>query len=278
MQGKQVLITGGSAGIGKAAARALAQQGASVTLLGRNRARGEAAAEEIRRATGNPAVSALACDLGSATEVRRAAGKFAGAHPQLDVLLNNAGLFLPRRELTADGMERTFASIYLGHFQLTRLLLPALKAAPQGRIVCVTCPPAQAKVQFDDLSLSRGYNTLKAQFQAKGALFMFVRELVRRLRGSAVTANTVLPGLMIRTGLLHDMPAYLRLPVRWFGMSPERGAEPEVWLAADSGLAGVTGCHFHGRKEQPLRGQIVDDQACRRLWELSSGLAGLAQD
>jgi NAD(P)-dependent dehydrogenase (short-subunit alcohol dehydrogenase family) len=275
MQGKQVIITGGAAGIGKAAARALAAQGAAVTLLGRSSQRGEAAAKEIRKATGNAAVSALACDLGSPADVRRAAAEFSAAHPRLDVLLNNAGVFLPRREVNAAGQEKTFASIYLGHFLLTRLLLPQLQAAPQGRIVCVTCPPGQAKVQFDDLSLSRNYSTLKAQFQAKGALYMFVRELVTRLQGSAVTANTMLPGLMIKTDLLKDMPAWMRLPVQWFGMSPERGAEPEVWLAGAPELATVSGRHFHGRKEQALSGQITDAAACRRLWELSSELVGL---
>lgn len=275
MQGKSVLITGGTAGIGKAAALSLARQGACVTLLGRDAARGEAAAAAIRAATGNPAVSALACDLSVSAQVRGAVEKFKQDNAGLDVLINNAGLFLPQRELTAEGQERTFAALYLGHFLLTQLLLERLRAAPQGRIICVTCPPKQAKVHFDDLTLSRGYSTLKAQFQAKGALFMMVRELARRLQGSSVTANTLLPGLMIKTELLSRMPWYFRLPVQWSGISAERAAESETWLATAPELAGVSGRHFNGRKEQTVTGQAADDAACARLWELSLQLAGI---
>jgi NAD(P)-dependent dehydrogenase (short-subunit alcohol dehydrogenase family) len=265
----EVLITGGSAGIGRAAALALAQQGARVTLLGRDAARAEAAAQEIRQASGNPAVAALACDLGSPAAVRQAAEAYRRDHAVLDVLINNAGLFLPRRELDPQGRERTFASLHLGHFLLTQLLLEPLRAAPQGRIVCVTCPPAQARVNFDDLTMARGYSTLKAQYQAKGALMMMVQELARRSRGGSLTVNSLLPAYMIRTGLLQQMPWYFRLPVQWFGISPEAAAEPYVWLATAPELAAVSGRHFHGRKEQKVTGQAADEAAGKRLWELS---------
>jgi NAD(P)-dependent dehydrogenase (short-subunit alcohol dehydrogenase family) len=274
MASGKVLITGGSAGIGKAVGLALARQGMEVVLLGRDPARGAQAVAQIRAASGNTAVSALACDLADLDSVRRAAAQYRESHGGLDVLINNAGLFLPRRELAPSGLERTFAGLYLGHFLLTRLLLEPLLVA-RGRLICVTCPPGQAQVHFDDLSLARGYSTLKAQFQAKGGLFMLVRELHRRHAAQGLSANTLLPGLMIKTELLAQMPWYFRVPVQLFGMSPERAAEGYVRLAAAPEMAGVGGRHYTGLKEIPLKGQIADDAACRRMWELGSELAGL---
>jgi NAD(P)-dependent dehydrogenase (short-subunit alcohol dehydrogenase family) len=275
MKGKHVLITGGTAGIGKAAALALARQGAQLTLLGRDRARGETAAAGIRQASGNSAVSELACDLCSQDDVRRAADEFRRTHTKLDVLICNAGMFLPTRELTADGQEKTFAGIYLGQFLLTQLLLDRLKAAPEARIICVTCPPGSARVHFDDLALAQGYSTMKAQFHAKGALLMFVHELARRLAGTCVTANSMLPGYMIKTDLLQRMQWPMRLTVKLFGMSAEQGADPEVWLASAPELKDVTGKHFHRRKQTRVKGQVADDAACRRMWDLSLKLTGL---
>jgi retinol dehydrogenase-14 len=275
LQGRTALVTGGNAGIGLATACALAARGAHVVLLGRNPERNGYAAAEIREATGSDAVTTLACDLTDPSAVRWAADRFRRDHATLDVLINNAGIFLPTRELTPTGLEKTFAGIYLGHFLLTNLLLDALKAAPEGRVVCVTCPPKRAKVHFDDLRLSKKYSTLIAQFQAKGALFMFARELTRRLEGSAVTVNTVLPGLMIKTELFSRMPFYMRAAVALFGTTVDEGADAEVWLATAPELKGVSGRYFYKRQEQPLRGQITDDDACRKLWDLSVRLAGL---
>lgn len=275
MRGKHVLITGGTAGIGRETALGLARLGADVTVLGRDRARAERAAADIRTATGNDAVWALAADLADQQAVRLAAEEYRRRHQRLDVLLNNAGVFLPRRELTADGQERTFATVYLGHRLLTQLLIDRLKAAEQGRILFVTCPPAQARVRFEDVTLKRGYSTLKAQFQAKGALFLLMRELCQRLSGTAVTVNCMLPGLMIRTELLADMPFYMRLAVRLFGMSAAKAAEAQIWLASAPELAGVTNRYFLGRVEKPLAGQILDDEASRKLWQLSQALTGI---
>jgi NAD(P)-dependent dehydrogenase (short-subunit alcohol dehydrogenase family) len=275
MQGKHVLITGGTAGIGRETALGLARLGADVTLLGRDRAKAERAAAAIRTASGNDAVSALAADLADRDAVHQAAEEYRLRHKRLDVLLNNAGLFLPRREVTRDGQEWTFATVYLGHYLLTQLLLERLKAAEQGRILFVTCPPAQARVRFEDLTLERGYSTLKAQFQAKGALFMLMHELCYRVSGTPVTVNCMLPGLMIRTDLLANMPFYMRWAVRLFGMSPAKAAEAQIWLASAPELAGVTNRYFLGRVEKPLSGQIVDDQATRKLWQLSQALMGI---
>jgi NAD(P)-dependent dehydrogenase (short-subunit alcohol dehydrogenase family) len=268
MAGKDVVVTGGTAGIGKAAAHALAALGARVTLIGRNRERGEAAVKQIQTATGNACISLVPCDLGDPASVRRAAEEVGHGRAKLDVLINNAGMFLPKRELTVDGMEKTFASVYLGHFLLSQLLLERLKAAPEGRVIFVAAPPSGGKVFFDDLNLDQGYSTFKAVGQAKAAQHMLARELTRRLQGSRVTVNTMHPGL-VKTELMAQMPFYLRMVLPIFGASPEAGADTAVWLATAPEVKGLSGRYFHKRKEKPMSGQILDDAACARLWSLS---------
>jgi NAD(P)-dependent dehydrogenase (short-subunit alcohol dehydrogenase family) len=139
----------------------------------------------------------------------------------------------------------------------------------------VTCPPAKARVDFDDLTLARKYSTLRAQYQAKGALFMFVRELARRTQGSDITVNAILPALMIKTELLRNMSILWRLPVALFGVTAEKAADSLFWLATDPGLDSVTGRYFYGRTEQAVTGPVADDAACLRLWELTLQMLGL---
>jgi NAD(P)-dependent dehydrogenase (short-subunit alcohol dehydrogenase family) len=272
---KNVLITGGTAGIGAAAARLFAEQGAQVLLLGRDRLRGERLAAEIGLETRNESIFTVACDLSSPDDVHRAAAEVARRCRCVDILVNNAGLFLPRRELTAQGHEKTFASLYLGHFLLTQLLLDRLLESQQGRILCVTCPPSKAQVHFDDFTLSKKYSTLKAQFQAKGAQFMMVNEMARRLQGSDVTINAMLPGMMIKTELLKRMNPFMRLPVALFGMSATKAATHEFHLSTAPELAGASGKFFYGRNEKSMSGQIIDPAACRQLWEMSIEMTGL---
>jgi len=275
MKDKRILITGGTAGIGKATATALAAAGAHVIVHGRDEAKADLVAQALRSATGSRSVTTLICDLSNFADVRRAVTRLKNTTPKLDVLLCNAGVFLPRRELTTEGHERTFATVHLGHFLLSQLLLDPLKQAPQGRAIFVTSTPGQAKVQFDDLALANGYSTMKAIHHAKGALLMYMRELAKRLEGTSVTANAMLPGYMIRTDLLKDMPALMRWVVRVFGMRPEQGAEPQVWLASAPELSQTRGQYFHRFKPQKIKGQAADDAACRQLWDVSAKLVGL---
>jgi NAD(P)-dependent dehydrogenase (short-subunit alcohol dehydrogenase family) len=272
---KNVLITGGTAGIGAAAARLFAEQGARVLLLGRDRLRGERLAAEIGLETHNEEIFTVACDLSSPDDVHGAAAEIGRRCRCIDIMVNNAGLFLPRRELTPQGHEKTFASLYLGHFLLTQLLLDRLLEAQQARILCVTCPPASAKVNFDDLTFSKKYSTLKAQYQAKGALFMFANEMARRLQGSDVTINSMLPAMMIKTDLMRRMNIFLRLPVALFGISAEKAASYEYHLTTAPELVQTSGKYFYGQTEKPMSGQIVDEAACRQLWDLSVQMTGL---
>ena len=274
MQGKRVLITGSTAGIGKAAARQLAGAGAQVIVHGRDQAKVDLAINEIRSATGSHSVTPLLCDLSQLPDVRRAATKLRSG-PPLDAIICNAGVFLPRRELTTEGHERTFATVHLGHFLLTQLLLDHLKQAEQGRVIFVGPPPGMAKVFFDDLTLAKGYSTLKAVNHAKGAMLMCMRELARRLEGTRVTANSMLPGYMIKTELHLKMPWAMRFFISLFGITSEKAAAPQAWLASDPELAKVSGRHFHRFTQQQIKGQAADDAACRRMWDLSVSLVGL---
>jgi NAD(P)-dependent dehydrogenase (short-subunit alcohol dehydrogenase family) len=165
--------------------------------------------------------------------------------------------------------------VHLGHFLLTQLLLDNLKQSEQGRVILVTSTPGQAKVQFDDLALANGYSTMKAINHAKGALLMYMRELARRLDTTSVTANAMLPGYMIKTDLLKDMPAAMRWTVKLFGMAPEQGAEPQVWLASAPELSQTRGQYFHRFKPKKITGQAADDAACQKVWDLSAKLVGI---
>src|SRR6202158_55574 len=197
MAGKVVLVTGGTGGIGKATAIGLAALGARVGITGRDLARAERVAAEIRTASGNPAVDVFAADMSSQAEVRLLAGAVLDAYPRLDVLVNNVGGFWAHRHPPADGLEHTFALNHLAPFLLTNLLLDRLKASAPARVVTVSSgAQSMGRIEFDDLEGARNYSGQSAYNQSKLANVMFTNELARRLEGSGVTATAVHPGVV----------------------------------------------------------------------------------
>ena len=207
MTGKTVLITGGTGGIGRAAAIGLAAMGARVGITGRDRARAEDAAAAIARESGNPAVDVFVADMSSQAEVRRLADEVLAAYPRLDVLLNNVGGFWAHRHVTADGLEHTFALNHLAPFLLTSLLLDRLIASAPARVVTVSSgAQAMGKIDFDDLMGERKYSGQRAYNQSKLANVMFTYELARRLEGTGVTATALHPG-MTNTAFSAEDPA-----------------------------------------------------------------------
>jgi NAD(P)-dependent dehydrogenase (short-subunit alcohol dehydrogenase family) len=205
MQGKEVLITGGTAGIGRAAATALAGLGASVTIIGRDAQRCTTVAEEIGREASSSSMAGLACELSSLKAVRQAAEQFRAGHSRLDVLILNAGAFPPRREVSEDGFEKTFAMKFLGQFLLIQLLLPLLQASGDARIVVTGAAPGPFKVDFGDLNLEKTYRLAKGQLQSMSARVMLCLDLARRYEGRGLTANFMHPGY-VNTGLFSQMP------------------------------------------------------------------------
>lgn len=184
--GRVALVTGATSGLGLETARALAGAGTRVIMAARTEAKAAKAAADITRTVPNAALFFEKLDLASMASVREAATRISGQYASLDLLVNNAGVMaIPRRTLTEDGFETQFASNFLGHFALTRLLLPMLCAAPAARVVTLGSLAARAgAIAFDDPQLERGYTPWRAYGQSKLACVMFAIELGRRAKGS----------------------------------------------------------------------------------------------
>jgi NAD(P)-dependent dehydrogenase (short-subunit alcohol dehydrogenase family) len=274
MHGKVCLVTGATSGIGKAAATALARQGAQLVLIGRDRARAEAVAAEIGSFSSAPPRVEIA-DLASMEQVRALAGRLE-ALERVDVLLNNAGLILNERRVTPDGFEHVFAVNHLAPFLLTNLLLPKLTAS--ARVVTVTSDAhTAASLDLGNPHLEHGWNSWRSYANSKLANILFTRELARRLDGSGVTANCAHPGV-VRSGFGREARPLIRFGLifaRPFLLSPERGADTIVYLASSPDVAGETGGYYVKRQRREPSAAARDDATALRLWEISEKLTGL---
>ncbi|HYV95436.1 MAG TPA: SDR family oxidoreductase [Chitinophagales bacterium] len=274
MKDKIVLITGGNAGIGKATAVGLAKMGARVIIACRSNERGTRAVEEIKNASNNQNVDLLLIDLESQQSVRNAVADFKNRYQKLHVLINNAGVFLPKREVTEDGIEKTFATNYLGHFLLTLLLLDLLKANAPSRIICVASKHSGIKINFDDLMLEKKYSVFQAVGQTKLGLILFTKELAKRLEETGVTINSLYPGL-VKTNLLKDIPWMRIMFALMPRISPEKGASTSIYLASSPDVENVIGKFFSNKKETPTSSNANNESDIKRLWDISMKLTGL---
>jgi len=278
MDGKLVLITGGTSGIGKAAAKIIAGMGAEVIVTARSQQKGEAALEEIRSESGNDRVSLLLADLAAQAEVRRLAKEFRASHARLDVLVNNAGLYKARRTETPDGIEMTLAVNYLAPFLLTNLLLDLLEKSAPSRVINVSSEAERwGKIDLDDLQSERRYRGFPVYGKSKLANIMFTIELAERLRGTSVTANCMHPG-SVNTNMGRSERGVGILLFRTFKpfmRSPERGADTLVYLAVSSEVEGRTGEYFIDREVATPSGEAYDGTLREKLWEASEELTGL---
>jgi retinol dehydrogenase-14 len=277
MGGKVILITGGTSGIGKAAATALAAMGAEVVVTGRNRERGQAAVEEVRHRSGNERVSLMLADLSVQAEVRRLAEDFRERHDRLDVLVNNAGLIQSRRTETPDGLEMTIAVNHLAAFLLTNLLLDLLKDSAPSRVITVSSEARRgASIDFDDLQSERRYRGFPVYGMTKKANILFTYELAERLEGSGVVANCLHPGA-VSTNFARNNRGPIALFFRLFKpfmRSPEQGADTLVYLASAPEIGELNGKYLTDRKEvSPAEPR--DEAAQKRLWEVSEELTNL---
>jgi retinol dehydrogenase-12 len=262
---RQALVTGGTSGIGHAAAIGLAKAG-DVTLLARDAGRGEAARSSILEAVPGATVHVLEGDLASQASVRKAAAEFQRRSPELHVLVNCAGVFLPAREVTEDGVERTLATNYVGGYLLTESLLPALKRGAPSRIVTVASRYGNAKIDFDDVQLERRkFSYLTAVPQSKLAQVLWTQDLAGRLQGTGITANAVHPGLVAKTKLLEETGGFFQWLTNRLGGTPEQGADTVVWLATSAEAEGETGGLWSKRKRMATPGQGSDPEARSRL-------------
>ena len=278
MSGKVVLITGGTSGIGRAAATALATMGAEVVVTGRNRERGEAALEEIRRKAGSENVSLMLADLAVQSEVRGLAKKVRENHDRLDVLVNNAGVVLTERTETPDGLEATLAVNHLAPFLLTNLLLDLLIKSAPSRVITVSSEARRgAKIDFDDLQSERNYRGFPVYGMTKLANILFTYELAERLRESGVVANCVHPGA-VNTNFAQNNRGPMTLLFRAFKpfmRSPEKGADTIVYLAIAPEAGWMTGKYLADRKVISSAEEPHDVLGRKRLWEESAKLTDL---
>jgi len=272
-EGKTILITGSTDGVGRRVALALAVEGAKVLVHGRDRERGESLLDEMRR-VGNEAAAFYPADLSSLAEVRRLAAAIQRDHDRLDVLLNNAGIGSrsggPQRRTSAEGYELRFAVNYLAGFLLTHQLLPLLMASTPARIVNVASA-GQYPLDFDNVMLTRGYEGGRAYMQSKLAQVMFTFDLADELEGSGVTVNCLHPATYMDTTM-----------VREGGVTPlstvDEGAAAILNLVEAPALEGRTGLYFERLREAHANAQAYDASARERLRQLSLQLCGLASE
>jgi len=279
VQGKMCLVAGSTSGIGNVTARELANRGATVVLVSRSRAKGEATQADIKQATGNQHVELLVADLSLLEEVRRLASEFQHTHNYLHVLVNNAGGAYPSRTLTSEGLEATLAVNYLAPFLLTELLLDTLKASAPARIVNVSSAQhANATIAFDNLQGEKKYANLGSYNQAKLALLMWTYELAHRLEGTGVTVNALHPGVTA-TNFVAGMagPAALAMKLgNPFLLTPEQGAQTTLYLATSPEVDQVTGKYFVKSEEKPSSSRSHDQTVGSRLWDVTEQLVAPA--
>lgn len=278
IEGKRVVVTGATSGIGRKVATALAAGGAEVVLACRDRPRAEAVAGDIAASTSGPPPHVLSVDTSDARSIRAFADRYAERYDTLDVLVNNAGVLLPERMVNAAGVELTFATNVLGYYVVATELCDALPAPP-SRIINVASTFAFA-LDLDDLQFQRRpYDGMAAYAQSKACDRLLTWALARRLEPQGVAVNATAPGLVLETSLYRALTPDARRELEQYGpRTLDDGADTAVWLASSDDAAGVTGTFFERRAEVPCEFRNEEDeerlwQACERLTSASAPTA-----
>ncbi|MGC2826347.1 MAG: SDR family oxidoreductase [Pseudolabrys sp.] len=280
MRGKTVVITGGTSGIGEVAAVALAKLGARIVLVARDKSRGDATLARLHDSAPHIAYSVHFADLLRLAEMKRVAAEIADHEPRIDVLINNAGALFAKRQLTEDGLERTFAINHMAYYVMTAGLRERLLASAPARIINTASAAHQgATLDFDDLQSAKSFGARKAYGRSKLCNILFTRELARRLHGTSVTANCLHPGFVAtRFG---DQSGGLISPLvtlaKFFAISPAEGAETIVYLASSPDVAEATGQYFYKSMLTTPSSAAQDDRSALLLWQHSAALAGMKE-
>jgi NAD(P)-dependent dehydrogenase (short-subunit alcohol dehydrogenase family) len=276
MQGKTVVATGATSGIGAIAVERLAAMGARIVFIARNARRAEATLQRLRSAGPSLEHRAHFADLSSLTEVRRVGAEIAAGEKRIDALVNNAGAIFASRRVTVDGLEMTFAVNHMSYFVLTAALRERLAASSPSRIVNTASNAHEgAKLDFDDLQNERNYSMMKAYGRSKLCNILFTRELARRLQGAGATANCLHPGFVATR--LADNAGGVVGKLAWLAMlfatTPEQGADTIIHLVSSPDVANENGGYFYRRKRIEPSAAARDDAAAKMLWGRSEALA-----
>ncbi len=278
MQGKVIVITGATSGIGQVAAERLAGMGARLVLVARNEVRGEAALARLREHAPGIAHRIHYADLSRLAEMKRVAAEIAAAESRIDVLINNAGALFSSRHVTEDGLELTFNTNHMAYFVLTHGLRERLIASAPARVVNTASDAHNgAQLDFDDLQSANGYSGFKVYGRSKLCNILYTRELARRWAGTGITANCLHPGF-VATRFGDQSGGLLSYGVRiakTFAISPQKGADTLVYVASSPEVANVSGGYFYKCRPTTPSKEAQDDAAAQRLWVETARLAGI---
>ena len=276
MNGKVCLVTGATDGIGKVSARVLAELGAKVIIVGRNPEKSAIVLAELRSISGNENIDLLMADLAVMQEVRDLAEQVISRYDRIDVLLNNAGGYFTKHEITSDGLEMTFALNHMSYFLLTNKLMELLKYSAPARIVNVSSDAHYGvDIEFDNLNGEQEYKAWKAYQKSKLANVLFTYELLKKVPGN-ITVNCLHPGF-VATNFGHNNGGFfgpvLKIAQRISAIDPEEGAKTSIFLCSAPEVKGVSGKYFYKCQPKTSSRESRNMDTGKRLWQISSDIA-----
>tara|TARA_Y100000310_G_scaffold297106_1_gene329892 strand:- start:894 stop:1739 length:846 start_codon:yes stop_codon:yes gene_type:complete len=276
MNGKVCLVTGATDGIGKVSARVLAELGAKVIIVGRNPEKSAIVLAELRSISGNENIDLLMADLAVMQEVRDLAEQVISRYDRIDVLLNNAGGYFTKHEITSDGLEMTFALNHMSYFLLTNKLMELLKYSAPARIINVSSDAHYGvDMDFENLNGEQEYKALKAYQKSKLANVLFTYELLKKVPGN-ITVNCLHPGF-VATNFGHNNGGFfgpvLKIAQRISAIDPEEGAKTSIFLCSAPEVKGVSGKYFYKCQPKTSSRESRNMDTGKRLWQISSDIA-----
>ncbi len=276
MNGKVCLVTGATDGIGKVSARVLAEKGAKVIIVGRNPEKSATVLAELKSSSGNENIDLLMADLAVMQEVRDLAEQVISHYDRLDILLNNAGGYFAKHELTSDGLERTFALNHMSYFLLTNKLMELLKSSAPARIVNVSSDAHYGiDMEFENLNGEQEYKAWKAYQKSKLANVLFTYELLKKVPAD-ITVNCLHPGF-VATNFGHNIGGFfgpvLKIAQRISAIDPEEGAKTSIFLCSAPEVKGVSGKYFYKCQPKTSSRESRNMDTGKRLWQISSDIA-----
>ena len=279
LNGKTIVFTGGTDGMGKVAVTKLAKMGATIMLLGRNEAKTKAIVSELNAISKKENTHYIHCDLASQESIRKAANTILDTCSKINYLINCAGINVATRQVTKEGYEKNWAINHLGAFLLTNLLLERVKESAPARIINLSSAMEKyGHIRFDDLQTVHKWSLLKTYSQAKLAMNMCTRKMAKELKGSGVTVNALNPGF-IKTNLLRDhsgWTALIGVPYMFFFASkPEVGGDRILRLALSKEFEGVTGKFIFEDAERDPNSEALEELLVEKVWEISKQHVGL---